>query len=89
MVGPRSVCARVIDAAQLTVRIPSRLEAGQMLQLRDLLIEHPGEVPVVFDVKLNDRRIRITPEDRFRVRFDTELTNSIEELLGKGAASRI
>ena len=56
-----------------------------MLRLRDLLIEHPGDVPVTFEVKLPDRTVRIAAQEKLKVRFGPELAASIEGLLGQGS----
>ncbi len=59
-----------------------------MLKLRDLLIENSGDLPVRMNLLLEDRRIALTPEERFRVRLDDKLIHSIERILGPGTVTK-
>jgi hypothetical protein len=56
-----------------------------MLRLRDLLIEHPGEIPVTLSVALPERTVRIATQESFKVDFGRNLAASIEGLLGQGS----
>ena len=38
-----------------------------MLKLRDLLTEHPGDVPVTLEMHLADRTVRIATPDNLKV----------------------
>jgi hypothetical protein len=54
-----------------------------MLELRDLLVQHPGEVPVTLEMQLPDRTIRIATQENLKVQFGPELAASIRGLLGE------
>ncbi|MFL6193835.1 MAG: DNA polymerase III subunit alpha [Thermoanaerobaculia bacterium] len=71
--------------AGVDLRLTPALSQSQMLKLRDLLIEHPGDVPVTLEMQLADRTVRIATEERFKVQLRPELVSSIEGLLGQGS----
>ena len=71
--------------AGLDLTLGPTVSQREMLRLRDLLIEHPGETPVTLEVKLQDRTVRIAAQESFKVRFGPELAASIEGLLGQGS----
>ena len=62
----------------------SGLPSAAMQKLRDLLLEHPGEVPVKLRLRLPDCTVSIVPPAAFRVRVDEGLVGSIEGLIGTG-----
>ncbi|HVR95347.1 MAG TPA: DNA polymerase III subunit alpha, partial [Thermoanaerobaculia bacterium] len=62
------------------------LSERQMLDLKNLLIEHPGTVPVTLQICFPDRpAVRIAAQDSFSIDPRPELTASIEGLLGPGS----
>jgi DNA polymerase-3 subunit alpha len=71
--------------AGVDLRLTPKLTQSQMLKLRDLLIEHPGDVPVTLEMQFADKTVRIATEDRFKVQLRPELVSSIEGLLGQGS----
>jgi DNA polymerase-3 subunit alpha len=71
--------------AGVDLTLGPKVSQREMLRLRDLLIEHPGDVPVTLEVKLPDRTVRIAAQESFKVRFGPELAASIEGLLGHGS----
>ncbi len=73
---------------ELRLDISTRLSTSKMLQLRDLLIENSGDLPVRMTLRLENRRISLTPEDRFRVQLDDTLIDSIERILGPGTVEK-
>jgi DNA polymerase-3 subunit alpha len=73
---------------ELRLDIPSTLGTGKMLALRDLLIENSGDLPVRMTLELEGKKIRLTPEDRFRVQLDDGLIHSIERILGPGTVEK-
>jgi len=73
---------------QLDLQIPNSLPTNKLLQLRDVLIEHPGDVPVCLHLSLEGKIVQITPQDRFRVHLDNRLIESIEAVLGPGAVRK-
>jgi DNA polymerase-3 subunit alpha len=73
----------------LEVTVEGPLATGDVLRLREVLIEHPGEVPVTFCVRVGEQDVRIAPEKRFRVRADGELSRSIEGILGEGSVREL
>jgi hypothetical protein len=51
------------------------------------LVEHAGETPLRFWVRVPGWRVEVAPRETFRVRFGAELVGSVEALLGAGAIS--
>ena len=74
--------------SELRLTLPADMTTSDMLLLRDLLIENAGEVPIRLHLKLENREVRIAPEERFKVRFGPELVSSIEAILGPGAVTK-
>ena len=72
----------VVTEVELVMARP--LETRSALELRDLLTERSGTVPVVFRVRLPECDVTITSGERYRVEPGDELTRSIEEILGPG-----
>jgi hypothetical protein len=56
-----------------------------MLNLRDLLTEHPGDVPVTLEMQVEDRTYRIATPDNLKIELGPALVASIERLLGQGS----
>lgn len=79
--------ARIQKQAVTAVDLLLGAETPQrrMLELRDLLAEYPGTVPVRILVKLDDRTVTVTPRDSFKIDLDQQLLSSVESLLGQGA----
>ncbi len=75
---------RPVELVELT--LSENLPTGRMLELRDLLAEHPGEVPVRLRVRLGHCTIEVNPRESFRVSCDAALIASVEGLLGRGCA---
>jgi DNA polymerase-3 subunit alpha len=75
--------AKTLAAVELVLE-PS-VSQGAMLQLKNLLLEHPGRVPVTLTVQLPDRKVSIAAEESFKIAFGPELAASIEGLIGRGA----
>ena len=55
---------------------------SKMLKLRDLLTEHPGDVPVTLEMKLAGRVERIAMGEKYRIQLNPELRSGIEGLFG-------
>ncbi len=55
-----------------------------LLKLKDVLIEHPGDVPVTLKVKLADRTVSIGTKESYKIQFGPQLKSNIEHLLGQG-----
>ena len=73
---------------ELEVTLDSTLPTGEVLRLRDLLAENPGEVPVVLAVRLPDCSVRIAPQERFKVTSDPGLVGALEAIVGRGNVRR-
>ena len=72
------------------VRVGRQLPRRTLLELRDLLAEHPGQAPVLFSLRLDaGSAIEIEPEERYRVEYSPELAAAIERLLGAGSVERL
>jgi len=61
------------------------LGQGEMLKLKNLLLEHPGRVPVKLTIQLPGRKVSIAAEETFKIDFGPDLLASIEGLLGRGS----
>ncbi len=73
----------VVTCVELVMERP--LDTPGALELRDLLTETAGNVPVVFRVHVADWEVRISSDERYRVQPGDELVRSLESLLGPGA----
>jgi DNA polymerase-3 subunit alpha len=72
------------------VRLERELPRRALIQLRDLLADHPGDAPVSFAVRLDSGAdVEIAAEARFRVEYSTELAAAIENVVGRGAVERL
>ena len=67
------------------LRLNPKLSTTQMLKLRDLLTEHPGDVPVTLEMQVEDRTVRIATPDNLKIELGPALVTSIEGLLGQGS----
>jgi len=75
---------------ELRVALREELTRERLLELRDLVAEHPGGAQLVFDLRLDAATdVRIVPERRFRVELSPLLESEIERLVGAGCVSRI
>ncbi|MCZ6508926.1 MAG: DNA polymerase III subunit alpha [Acidobacteria bacterium] len=74
---------------ELEVELDGDMSSGSLVALRELLIEHAGDIPVRFRVAVNGKVVRIAPPDRFRVCYKRELVESIEALVGRGRVRRL
>ncbi len=72
----------------LEVELGQDVSSASLVELRDLLIEHAGPVPVVFRVAVEEGAVRIEPPERFKVRYHPELVRSIEQIVGPGKVHR-
>ena len=57
----------------------------ELLHLRDVLAEHAGEVPVRFTLCRGGEQVKVTPAERFKVRYGPQLVVAVEAILGAGA----
>ena len=73
------------SVAGVDLRLDPRLSQSQMLKLRELLTEHPGDVPVTLEMNVSGRTVRIATPDTLKIQLIPELVSSIEGLLGQGA----
>jgi DNA polymerase-3 subunit alpha len=71
------------------VSLDRELPQTEMLRLRDVLTDHPGEIAVEFEVRLGDELVRIAPQERFRVAATPALFSAIEGILGAGKIQRL
>ena len=71
------------------VALCEALPPPQMIKLRDLLADHPGNSAIEFELRLADTSVRIAPESRFRVDPTPDLLRAIEEIVGAGSVVRL
>jgi DNA polymerase-3 subunit alpha len=76
-------------ARKLLRSVEVEVDAGSgvndLLRLKELLVEHAGETPLRFWVRVPGWRVEVAPRETFRVRFGAELERVVNELLGEGA----
>ena len=87
-VVPLEQAARKLIEA-IEVLLHAELATGELLAIRDLLADYPGEVPVVLAMDLPTGRVRIDPPDRFRVSSDPALFTALERVVGVGRVREI
>jgi DNA polymerase III subunit alpha len=75
------VAARPLAGVEL--RIAPSISQSRMLELRDLLTQHPGDVPVTLEMQLPDRTVRIATQENLKVELSPELAASLRGLLGE------
>ncbi len=83
IVPVKKLAGRSLNGVDL--KLNPRLSTSQMLKLRDLLTEHPGDVPVTLEMQLADRTVRIVTPDNLKIQLVPALVTSIEGLLGQGS----
>jgi len=74
---------------QVLIRLFDRPESvDQLLRLRDIFQQHPGETVVSLTVQTQSEfEVRTTPLPRFTISLSEHFVSDIEEVLGKGALS--
>jgi DNA polymerase-3 subunit alpha len=61
------------------------MEQGELLRLKDLLLEHHGEVPVSLELQLDEEKtVTVAASASFKVTYGTALRDALESLLGPG-----
>jgi DNA polymerase III alpha subunit len=75
--------------SELRLTLPREMNTGDLMVLRDLLIENAGEIPVRLHLELENCEVQIVPEERFKVRYDPQLVSAIEAILGPGAVTKL
>ncbi len=71
--------------AQVELALPDKFSPTQMRALRDLLVEHSGDVAVTLKLRVDGQTVRIAPRETFKIDFRPELAASLESLLGQGS----
>ena len=69
----------------MDLTLDASISQSKMLKLRDLLTEHPGDVPVTLEMQLRDRVVRIAIGEKYKIQLSPTLRSSIEGLLGPGS----
>jgi len=81
---------RAADKLVTAVRVSlsRELSRGELLRLRDVVTEHPGDFPLELAIQLDSTSVRICPEGRFKVSFSPALIAAVEQVTGAGTVSR-
>ena len=79
----KQIASRPLSGVDL--RLAPSLSQSRILELRDLLTQHPGDVPVTLEMKVGDQVVRITTQDNLKIQPGPALIASIEGLLGEGS----
>jgi DNA polymerase-3 subunit alpha len=69
---------------EVELELAANLSMAQMLELRNLLSEHPGPARVVLRVALPQGEVRVAAGEQFRVKLDDELLRLVASLIGEG-----
>jgi DNA polymerase-3 subunit alpha len=69
---------------EVELRLAPTVSMAQMLELRNLLAEHPGPARVVLRVALPQGDVRVAAGEQFRVKLDDDLLRLVASLLGEG-----
>ena len=72
---------------EVQLAIGPRVSMSQMLELRNLLVEHPGAAKVVFRMNLPEADVSVVAGAEFRVSAEPTLLDAAEALLGSGSVS--
>ena len=62
--------------------LASKTPQGKLLELKNLLLEHHGEVPVTLELDLSEGSVTIAPSGSFKVAYGRDLAGAVETLLG-------
>ncbi|MCL4836895.1 MAG: DNA polymerase III subunit alpha [Thermoanaerobaculia bacterium] len=71
------------------IRLDPDHATSDLLRLRDLLAENPGEIPVALRLDLPEGQVAIAPGARFRVASSPDLVREVERVLGAGRAREL
>jgi DNA polymerase-3 subunit alpha len=77
--------AGAMALAGIDLLVAPDLPAPDLRRLRDLLFEHPGNVPVTLQVRFPERTVRITANHNCKIDFGPRLAAAIEAILGPGS----
>ena len=69
---------------EVELALKSSVSMAQMLELRNLLTEHPGQARVVLRLALPQGEVRVAVGEQFRVKLDDALLKRVAGLLGDG-----
>jgi DNA polymerase-3 subunit alpha len=78
---------RLVTAVRLV--LDRELTRGELLALRDLLTEHPGEAPLRLSVRFEGGAVDIEPPERFKIDLDPQLLAALEGMVGAGRVERL
>jgi DNA polymerase-3 subunit alpha len=70
----------------LDLKVRPHVPRVELLKLRDILVEHPGTVPVKFHLDLPEGTKCIRAGESYKVDAQEELLGRLESLLGEGSA---
>jgi len=70
------------------VNLQRELSRGELLRLRDVVTEHPGDFPLELAIRLDSTSVRVCPESRFKVSFSPAMIAAVEQLTGADTVSR-
>jgi DNA polymerase-3 subunit alpha len=77
--------AGTVEPAALELIIDAGASTRLLLQVRELLIEHPGQTPVSLQLELAESTVEIATEERFNVSAGETLRGALGGLLGDEA----
>ena len=69
--------------SHLELHLKQSITSEQLLELRDLLTEHPGRLAVRLRVEGSLEEVRVRPASRFSVELSEDLTKLLKSLLGQ------
>lgn len=73
----------------LAVELPEQVGERTLRELRELMIEHRGTLPVTFRLRLPNRAVEVGTEERFRVRWSEEFVADVRRVVAEAEVRRL
>ncbi|MEE2775455.1 MAG: DNA polymerase III subunit alpha [Acidobacteriota bacterium] len=70
---------------EVVLDLGAGVSMSQLLELRNVLSEHPGTAKVMFRFTFPDRKVQVSAGDQYRVGAEEELVTALENLAGSGS----
>jgi DNA polymerase-3 subunit alpha len=86
---PLSAAAQPNGPDAVALVLPQGLAQGELLRLRDLLFQHPGDVPITLEIRLPEGIVHITAKENFKIAHGPGLAASIEAILGPASVREV
>ncbi|MGD2114114.1 MAG: DNA polymerase III subunit alpha [Acidobacteriota bacterium] len=61
------------------------LDESLLRRLREILLDHHGKIPVTFELRLGNKKVRVKPAEAYTVQPNDTLKAQVEKVLGQGS----